>query len=457
MNDRIPPQAIETERTVLSTLLTGPDKIDAALTALNTADFYSPPHKLIFGAIGRVYEQSASFDIGQLITVLKKNGELEQAGSEPYISELMEHASAAVLDPHIAALRDCTIKRKLISLTSNILNNAFAPESDAEAILERAQHEIMGIGIDQAKDKTIRVGDELSNEFENIERMSRGEITGLRTGLAKLDSLTTGLYPGDLTIIAARPSMGKTALAVTIALNVAIDYGVPVLIFSLEMSRSQIIQRMLCNRARISFHMLRSGKLPRRDYPKLSFIAGPLSSAPIFLNDTPGLTPVTVLRHARYVRKLCGGKLPLIIIDYLQLMHAGEKKQSREQEIAHISKSLKNIVKTMSNHMIALSQLSRALEARKDRRPILSDLRESGSIEQDSDTVIALYRDCIYNAKCDRPNVAEAIILKQRNGPTGTIEMAFDPAPMVFNDLAEDFDSIPDARREKIQCWQDGF
>jgi replicative DNA helicase len=327
--------------------------------------------------------------------------------------------------------------REVIAASAELMGNAFDPGADADTVVASAQEKMFAISASHAGRDYHKMGDLLPETFQQIERMQKGETLGMSTGLSDLDAATSGLYAGDLVIIAGRTSMGKTAFATGICLHAAIKAKKKCLIISCEMSKDQIMFRALCHEARINMHVLRAGHLPMRDYPKLSIAATPLMEAPVWIADQPGATPVDVAAKARRLKRQNG--LDLIVIDYLQLMRLGKRVDSRQQEVAEISRSLKEIAKALEVPVIALAQLSRATDLRTGaHRPQLSDLRESGAIEQDADVVLFLYRDIVYNQESEERDTAEVIIAKQRNGPISTVKVHIDQQCMRFDDLAKD-------------------
>ena len=367
---------------------------------------------------------------------------METVGAEPYLSELVSNvATAANIEHHARILLEKSTLRQLISASADITTECFGSEAEAQDILDRAEAKIFGISEARIKNTFESIGQLLPKTFEDIASYSKGGVQGVPTGFKELDELTSGLQKSDLIIVAGRPSMGKTAFSLSIAMHAAVVAKHPTAIFSLEMSKTQLAQRMLCAEARINMHSLRSGKLPQRDYPKLSLAAGPLSEAPLFIDDTPGITVLELRAKARRLK--AQHDLGFIIVDYLQLMDSAGRFENRQQEISQISRSLKGIAKELDVPVMAISQLSRAPEQRGgDHRPQLSDLRESGAIEQDADVVMFVYREELYNK--DDPSkqgIAEIIIGKQRNGPTGSIQLAF------IKDYAR-FENLTVAREE---------
>ena len=427
LSDRIPPQALEIERTVLGSMLIDANAAVNAMEKLTEECFYATANKRIFICLRDMFERSIPFDILTLAEELRKKTWLESVGSEPYLAELVDNvATSANIDHHVKILLEKNTLRSLISTAAEITTNCFSSEAEAQDILDNAEARIFGISEARIKNSFESLGQLLPKTFQDIEGYSKGGLQGVPTGFTDLDEMTSGLQRSDLIIIAGRPSMGKTAFALTIALHAAAVGKCPTAIFSLEMSKAQLAQRMLCAEARINMHQLRSGKLPHKELPKLSLAAGPLSEAPLFIDDTPGITVLELRAKARRLK--AQQNLSFIIIDYLQLMGSSGSIESRQQEISQISRSLKGIAKELDVPVVALSQLSRAVEQRGgDHRPQLSDLRESGAIEQDADVVMFVYREEVYNKDLpdDQKGLAEIIIGKQRNGPIGKVDVTF--------------------------------
>ena len=388
-----------------------------------------------------MFEKDTPIDLITLADQLRKNGWLEAVGSEPFLSEIVENvATAANIEYHARILVEKATLRSLISVASEVTTECFDAGQAAQEVLDRAEAKVFGISESRIKGKFDSVRDLLHVTFKDIERYGQeGYTQGVRTGFEKLDELLGGMQKSDLVIVGARPSMGKTAFCLSIALNATVRCKTPnrIAIFSLEMSKKQIVERMLCSEARISSHALRSNQLPKRDYQKLGLAAGPLSEAPIYIDDTPGITALELRAKARRLKAQQG--LDLIIIDYLQLMSASMPGENRQQEISYISRSLKGIAKELDVPVMALSQLSRASEMRGgDRLPQLSDLRESGAIEQDADVVMFVHRPEYYNRDDESlRGLAEIIVAKQRNGPTGAAKMAFVRDFARFENMAE--------------------
>lgn len=427
-NLKVPPYNLEAEQSVLGSMLLSKDAVIVATEQLQPEDFYKESHRRIFEVITKLYENREPVDLITVTEALRSSKLLEQVGGATYLTTLTETVpTASNISYYCKIVEEKALIRRLINTTSSILSMAYDPENDVEDLLDEAERKIFEIAQKQRVESFYHIKDILFDTFERIEELynSEGGITGVPTGFPDLDEKTSGLQPSDLILIAARPSMGKTAFALNIAQNAAIRYKIPVAIFSLEMSKEQLVQRMLCAESNVDSHKLRTGRLDEEDWPKLARAMGPLSEAPIYIDDTPGISSLELRAKARRLKAEKG--LGLIIIDYLQLMSSKGNSENRQQEISEISRSLKALARELSVPVVALSQLSRAPELRSDHRPILSDLRESGSQEQDSDVVAFLYREDYYNPDTDRKNIAEVIIAKQRNGPTGTVELVWLP------------------------------
>ena len=437
-SDRIPPQALDVERTVLGSMLID---IHAAVSGMELLDencFYSNANRHIFLCMREMFEKNIPIDLITLADILRKKSLLESVGEETYLAELAESiATSANMEYYAGILMEKATLRQMITVAGEITTECFNTEIEPQEILDKAEAKIFGISESRIKNKFESVAQLLPKTFEDIEGYSKGSFKGILTGFTELDEMTTGLQRSDLVILAGRPSMGKTALALTMALNAAVKSKCATAIFSLEMSKAQLVQRMLCSEARVNMHQLRSGTLPKRDLPKLSFAAGPLAEAPIFVDDTPAITVLELRAKARRLK--AQNNLGLVIIDYLQLMGSSSKIESRQQEISQISRSLKGVAKELDVPIVALSQLSRAVEQRTgNHRPQLSDLRESGAIEQDADVVLFVYRDEVYNKEDESiRGKAEIIIGKQRNGPIGTANVAFIKDFAKFENLSE--------------------
>ncbi|AYO32096.1 MAG: replicative helicase [Thermoanaerobacteraceae bacterium] len=425
-NLKVPPYSLEAEQSVLGSMLLSKDAIFVAAERLKSEDFYKESHRKIFEVLVELNENREPVDLITVSEALRSKKLLEQIGGITYLTTLTETVpTAANIAYYCSIVEEKALLRRLISTSSQIMSMAYDSREDAEQVLDEAERMIFEIVQKRRVENFYHIKDILLETFERIEELynSEGGITGVPTGFPDLDEMTSGLQPSDLILIAARPSMGKTSFALNIAANAAIRYKIPVAIFSLEMSKEQLVQRLLCSESNVDSHRLRTGRLEEDDWPRLAKAMGPLSQAPIFIDDTPGITSLELRAKARRLKAEKG--LGLIMIDYLQLMSGKGNSENRQQEISDISRSLKALARELSVPVVALSQLSRAPEIRSDHRPILSDLRESGSQEQDSDVVAFLYRDDYYNPDTEKKNIAEVIIAKQRNGPTGVVELVW--------------------------------
>jgi replicative DNA helicase len=437
-SDRVPPQALDVERTVLGSMLIDAQAAATVFELLDESAFYAGANSKIFSCMREMFEQNLPIDLITLAEALRKKSWLEAVGEETYLGELAESiATSANVEHYAKILREKATLRSLITTAAEITTDCFNTEIEPQELLDRAEAKIFGISESRIKNRFESVGQLLPRTFEEIDGYAKGSFKGILTGFSELDEMTTGMQQGDLVIVAGRPSMGKTSFVLSIALNSSVHGKTPTAFFSLEMSKQQLAQRLLCGEARVNMHLLRSGKLPKRDYPKLSLAAGPLSEAPLYIDDTPAISVLELRAKARRLK--AQNNLGLVIVDYLQLMGSSGPIESRQQEISQISRSLKGVAKELDVPLIVLSQLSRAVEQRTgNHRPQLSDLRESGAIEQDADVVMFVYRDEVYNK--DDENVkgkAEIIIGKQRNGPIGTANVAFIKDYARFDNLSD--------------------
>lgn len=426
MMGRIPPQSIEAEQSVLGAMLLDKEAIASATEILTLEDFYKEVNGAIFDAIVKIYQRGEPVDLITLPEQLKNTNILEQVGGVSFISDLANSVPSSSSVRHYAKIVESkSLMRKLIKASSNILDKSYEGVEEVSELIEMAEKKIFDISQGRSTEGFVPISQVLLEAFDSIEKrfQNKEQITGTPTGFSDLDNKTSGFQKADLILVAARPSMGKTAFALNIAQNSAIKSKVPVAIFSLEMSREQLINRMLCSEAHIDSQKLRTGDLQESDWDKLAKAMAVLSEAPIFIDDTPGISVMEMRAKCR--RLMLEHGLGMIMIDYLQLMSGNGKNESRQQEISEISRSLKGLAREMNCPLIALSQLSRAPEARSDHRPILSDLRESGAIEQDADVVMFLYRDEYYNPETEEKNIGELSIAKQRNGPTGLIKLVW--------------------------------
>jgi len=423
---RLPPQNLEAETSVLGAVLLENEALNRVLEILKEDDFYRNAHRRIFSAILHLYEHSEPVDLITLSEVLKTRGELDDVGGVEYLNSLVNGVpTAANISYYAKIIKEKALLRKLINRTTEIVSQSYSISGDVDEFIDQAERTIFEISEDRVRPSFYPIKDLIKSSFKTIERLyeKRQLITGVPTGFQRLDELTSGLQPSDLIIIAGRPSMGKTALALNIAQNASVQASIPAAIFSLEMSKEQLALRMLCSEAKVDAHRLRGGFLSESDWPKLTRAAGSLSEAPLFIDDTPGLSALEMRAKTRRLK--IEHNLGLVIVDYLQLMRGRARADSREQEISDISRSLKALAKELSIPVIALSQLNRRVEERGDKRPQLSDLRESGAIEQDADVILFLYREEVYNKSEENRGKAELIIGKQRNGPTDKVDLAF--------------------------------
>ncbi|HHU77956.1 MAG: replicative DNA helicase [Caldicoprobacterales bacterium] len=423
---RIPPHSLEAEQSVLGSMLLDKEAVAAASEVLQGEDFYSDAHKEIYEAILDIYDRSEPVDLVTLAEALRQRGSLEAVGGGTYISDLsMSVPSTANVRYYIRIVEEKSILRRLISASNDIIRESYEASEDLDIIIDHAEKKIFDISQKKNKRSFESIKTILLETYSKIEELTKnkGKIVGVPTGFRDFDMRTSGLNDSDFILIAARPSMGKTSFAINIAQNAAVRYQVPVAIFSLEMSKEQLVQRMLSSESNIELQKIRTGELTEEDWVKLVHAATPLSQAPIFIDDTPGISAMEVRSKARRLKM--EHDIGLVVIDYLQLMSGRGKAESRQQEVSEISRSLKALARELNLPVVALSQLSRGPESRQDHRPMLSDLRESGAIEQDADLVVFLYRDEYYNPDTEKKNIAEAIIAKQRNGPTGTVELVW--------------------------------
>lgn len=425
---RIPPQSLEAETSLLGAMLLDKDAISNSIEILGEGEvFYRGAHQRIYQAILDLYEKNEPVDIVTLTESLKERGDLEAIGGTTYLTTLLNSvASAANAAYYARIVKEKGTLRGLIKAADQISNLAYEEEGDVPFILDKSEQLIFNVFQARISRGFVSLKDMLHDSFEVIEELARRKehITGVPTGFIDLDNLTSGFQPSDLIIIAGRPSMGKSSLALNIVQYAGVKTKVPTAIFSLEMSREQVVQRLLCAEARVDAHKLRTGYLSDSDWPKLTTAAGVLSETPIYIDDSPAISVLELRAKARRLK--AKHNLGLIVIDYLQLMQGRTGSESRQQEVSEISRNLKGLARELNIPVVALSQLSRAVEARTERRPQLSDLRESGAIEQDADVVGFVYREELY--KPDDEEVkgkAELIIGKQRNGPTGVVKLAF--------------------------------
>ena len=422
---KIPPSDIEAEQAVLGSMLTDKDAVISAIEVLKPEDFYREDNKAIYEAILSLYNRAEPVDIITLKSELATQGKLEQVGGLEYLAELPEKVpTTANVEKYIKIVEEKAILRNLVKTANEIISLGYDPTQEVENIMDAAEKKIFDIMQSKNQKGYSPMKDILVDTFSQLEKLynQKEPITGVPTGFVDLDYKTAGLHESDLILIAARPAMGKTAFALNIATNAAVRAKVPVAVFSLEMSKEQLVNRILCSEAMVDSNKVRTGRIEEGDWVKLAGAIGPLSEADIYVDDTPGISVMEIRAKCRKLK--LEKNIGLVVIDYLQLISAsGKRGGSREQEISEISRSLKILAKELNVPVIALSQLSRAAEQRPDHRPMLSDLRESGAIEQDADIVMFLYRDDYYNEDSEKKNIAEIIIAKHRSGSTGTVEL----------------------------------
>ncbi|REE78610.1 primary replicative DNA helicase [Paenibacillus taihuensis] len=427
MFDRVPPQNMEAEQAVLGAVLLQTEALITSMERVKSEDFYLPSHQLIFEAMVQLGEASQPIDLVTLTAYLQDHQQLEEIGGVSYLAKLANSVpTAANVDYYAQIVEEKSMLRRLIRTATNIVSNGYAAAEDVGSLLSEAESRILEISNLRSSSGFISIRDVLMEVFEKVEFLytNKGGSSGIPSGFTDLDKMTAGFQRSDLIIIAARPSVGKTAFALNVAQNVGVRAKETVAIFSLEMSAAQLVQRMICAESNVDAGRMRTGYLEGDDWEKLTMAIGSLSEAQIYIDDTPGITVADIRAKCRRLKKERG--LGMILIDYLQLISGrGKAGENRQQEVSEISRTLKQIARELEVPVIALSQLSRGVEQRQDKRPMMSDLRESGSIEQDADIVAFLYRDDYYDKESEKKNIIEIIIAKQRNGPVGTVELAF--------------------------------
>jgi replicative DNA helicase len=425
--DRLPPQNIEAEQAVLGAIFLEPSALTVASEILIPEDFYRASHQKIFNAMLKLNDEGKVVDLVTVTEELAAAKLIEDTGGVSYLSELASSVpTAANIEYYARIVEEKSLLRRLIRTATEIASDGYSREDEVEALLSEAEKNILAVAQRKNAGAFHNIKDVLVRTYDNIEQMHQraGEITGLETGFIELDRMTAGFQRNDLIIVGARPSVGKTAFALNIAQNVAHKTGENIAIFSLEMGAEQLVMRLLCAEGNIDAQRLRTGSLTDEDWGKLTMAMGSLSNSGIFIDDTPGVRISDIRSKCRRLKQEHG--LGMILIDYLQLiLGSGRAGENRQQEVSEISRSLKQLARELQVPVIALSQLSRGVEQRQDKRPMMSDIRESGSIEQDADIVAFLYRDDYYDKESENKNIIEIIIAKQRNGPTGTVSLAF--------------------------------
>ncbi len=439
---KVPPHDLEAEQAIIGSMLTDRDAVISSIEVLKEEDFYREDNRAIYAAILNLYNRSEPIDIITVKAELESMGKFEQVGGLEYLAELPEKVpTTANAEKYIKIVEEKSILRRLIKTANEIIELGYSPTEDVEDIMEGAEKKIFDIMQQKNQKSYTPIKDVLVESFTKLEELynRKQHITGVPTGFSELDYKTAGLHGSDLILIAARPAMGKTAFALNIATNASVRAKVPVAVFSLEMSKDQLVNRILCSEAMVDSNKVRTGKLEENDWTKLAESIGPLSEAEIYIDDTPGISVTEIRAKCRKLK--LEKNIGMVVIDYLQLVQGSNKRNgSREQEISEISRSLKILAKELNVPVIALSQLSRAAEQRPDHRPMLSDLRESGAIEQDADIVMFLYRDDYYNEDSEKKDIAEVIIAKHRGGSTGTVELLWLGSYTKFVNLEKRFD-----------------
>ena len=434
-----PPQNLEAEESVLGAMMLSPGAIGAVSELLDASDFYRESHARIYRAGLGLYAKGEPVDAITLVDELEERGELEEAGGRVRLHELAALVPATANAAHYARIvREMATLRGLIGAGQNISQLGWERPGETQMLVDRAEQIVFELSQSRVTTEFSHIEELLKESFERITALyeAGADVTGVPSGFRELDRLTSGFQPGNLVIVAARPSMGKSALGLCIGANLALRYDTPVGLFTLEMSKSEVTQRLLCSEAKVESQRLRTGKLAQEDWPRLTAACDKLAKAPVYVDDTGSITLMEIRSKARRL-KMREPNLGLIIIDYLQLMTSGTTAENRVQEVSQISRSLKVLARDLDVPIVAISQLSRAVEQRHDKRPILSDLRESGSIEQDADLVVFIYRDEYYNGEeSESQGLAEVILAKHRNGPTDTVKLSFLKRYAKFADLA---------------------
>ena len=436
-SDRLPPQNIEAEEAILGGILLDPEAVSRVSDRLLPEAFYIGAHKEIYQAALKLYSQGKPTDLLNVISWLADHNSLDKVGGKNKLVQLVDRTVSAVNIDYLATLvMDKYLRRQLIKSGNEIVHLGYETDKELATVLDQAEQKVFGITQERPQQGLVSISDTLINTFQDIETRHQGDtLPGISCGFYDLDAMTSGFQRSDLIIVAGRPSMGKTSYCLNIAFNVAALHKLPVAIFSLEMSKEQLVQRMLASEAGIESNRLRAGRVSQNEWEPLSRAIGMLSELPIFIDDTANITVTEMRSQARRLQAEQGRPMGLILIDYLQLMEGSG--DNRVHELSKITRSLKGLARELNVPIITLSQLSRGVEARNNKRPMMSDLRESGSIEQDADLVIMLYRDSYYNPDSPDRNIAEVIITKHRNGPTGTVKLLFDPNLTKFVNLAK--------------------
>ncbi|WP_194908745.1 replicative DNA helicase [Catenulispora rubra] len=441
--ERTPPQDIPAEQSVLGGMLLSKDAIAEVIEVIKAVDFYKPAHEAVYGAILELYGRGEPADPVTVAALLTKKGDINRIGGAPYLHTLINSVPTAANAGYYAEIvKERAVLRRLVEAGTRIVQMGYSTDgSDVEQIVDAAQQEMYNVTEARTSEDYIPLADAMEGALDEIESISNrsGQMTGVPTGFHDLDSLTNGLHPGQMVIIAARPAIGKSTLGLDLARSCSIKNGLTSVIFSLEMGRNEIIMRLLSAEARVALHHMRSGTMTDEDWARLARRMGPVSEAPLFIDDSPNMSMMEIRAKARRLKQRHG--LQLVIIDYMQLMqHSStnsKRPDSRQQEVSEISRSLKLLAKELEVPVIAISQLNRGPEQRTDKRPMMSDLRESGSLEQDADVIILLHREDAYERESPRAGEADLIVAKHRNGPTANITVAFQGHYSRFVDMAQ--------------------
>ncbi|MGE5558857.1 MAG: replicative DNA helicase [Bacillota bacterium] len=424
--ERIPPQNLDAEKSTIGSMLLDREAITKVCDLLRPEDFYREAHGIIYSILLALFEKGEPVDLVTVTEELRNSGDLEKAGGIPYLTSLVNSVpTSANVEYYARIVEEKAVLRGLINAGTQIVSMGYETDREVLAILDEAEQRIFRIAQKKTHHGYVRLKNILTETFERIEKLyeTKGGITGIPTGFSDFDQLTAGLQPSDLIILASRPSMGKTTFAMNIAQHVSVTLKQPVIVFSLEMSKEQLAQKLLCSEAGVDSQRLRTGHLTENDWPRLSYALGRLSEALMYIDDTPGISVMEMRAKARRIKADQG--LSMIIIDYLQLMQGRNRVESRQQEVSEISRSLKALARELQVPVLALSQLSRAVEQRSTKIPTMADLRESGSLEQDADIVAFLYREEYYQQETDKKGLTELHIAKHRNGPVGKVDMLF--------------------------------
>jgi replicative DNA helicase len=424
--ERVPPHNVEAEESVLGSMLLSKDAIAEVLELLREDDFYRPAHRTVYRSVLELYSHGEAVDAVTVAEDLRRNGALADIGGAPFLHTLVASVPTAANAGYYARIvKEAGVLRRLIDVGTQIVQLGFETPQDTERAVDIAESLVYQVAQGRVTEDYHSLRDVLTGTLEAIERLHEDhrEITGVPTGFPNLDRLTSGLQPSNLIIVAARPAVGKSTLGLDVARHASVRAGVPTVVFSLEMSRTELVQRLMCAECTVDMQRLRTGRMEESDWTRLTRSLGKLADAPLYIDDSPGTTMMEIRAKCRRLKQRHG--LGLVVVDYLQLMQPSKRFENRQQEVSEISRSLKLLAKELEVPVIAISQLSRQTEARSDRRPMLSDLRESGALEQDSDVVLFIYRDELYDPESPRKGEADLILAKHRNGPTDTVTVTF--------------------------------